>query len=248
MIERPLASFARLRAHEALGSTNDEAKRLAEAGAPAWTIVSAEVQTAGRGRRQRGWVSPAGNLHMTVILRPKTPVALAPQLGFAAALAVGDAIAPLLPGTDALQFKWPNDILIEGRKVAGILLESAAAAETALWVVVGIGVNVLFHPRGGATTSLAAAGANGAAVPQVLRGVTIALKRWSDEWERAGFAPLRSAWLARAHGLGSDIAVRLEREEFTGRFVGLDRDGALLVETEQGCRRVAAGEVFPIAA
>lgn len=248
MIERPLAGFARLRAYEALGSTNDEAKRLAEASAPAWTVVSAECQTAGRGRRQRSWDSPGGNLHMTIILRPAVPVALAPQLGFAAALAVGDAITPLLPCADALQFKWPNDVLIEGRKVAGILLESAAVAETVRWVVAGIGVNVMSHPSEGAATSLTAAGVRGAAVPQVLHDVTVALKRWSDEWERTGFESLRSAWLARARGLGSDIAVRLEREQFTGRFVDLDRDGALLVETEQGRRRVAAGDVFPIAA
>jgi BirA family transcriptional regulator, biotin operon repressor / biotin---[acetyl-CoA-carboxylase] ligase len=246
-----LPVFARLLAHEALGSTNDEAKRLAEIGAASWTVVSAKVQTSGRGRRRRDWSSPAGNLYTSVILRPSVPIAAAAQLGFAAALALGEALIPLLPRADAVQFKWPNDVLIEGRKVAGILLESAASDDgSTLWLVVGIGVNLISFPPGSATTatSLSAEGARNLPVPELLCDIVVALKRWTDEWERVGFEGLRQAWLARARGLGAAIAVRLERESFTGRFIDLDGDGALLVETTTGRRRVAAGEVFPVAA
>ncbi|HUK07696.1 MAG TPA: biotin--[acetyl-CoA-carboxylase] ligase [Stellaceae bacterium] len=251
MIAAPLPDFARLMAHEALGSTNDEAKRLAEDGADAWTVVTSKVQTAGRGRRRRGWSSPAGNLYMSVILRPTGPVATAAQLGFAAALAVGDAISPLLPRPDMLHFKWPNDVQVEGRKIAGILLESAAANDgSALWLVIGIGVNVVSSPLQptASATCLKAEGTGEATLPELLRGVIVALKYWVEEWERTGFERLRHAWLARARGLGGTVAVRLERESFTGRFVDLEADGALLVETPAGRRRVAAGEVFPVAA
>jgi BirA family biotin operon repressor/biotin-[acetyl-CoA-carboxylase] ligase len=252
MTEASLPVFARLLAHEALGSTNDEAKWLAEGGAAAWTVVSAEIQTSGRGRRRRDWSSPAGNLYTSVILRPSVPIAGAAQLGFAAALALGDALTPLLPRADALQFKWPNDVLIEGRKVAGILLESAASADgSTLWLVVGIGVNLVSFPQGSAAaaTSLDAQGAHNVPIPELLGDIVVALKRWTDEWERVGFERLRQAWLARARGLGAVVAVRLERESFTGRFIDLDGDGALLVETAAGHRRrVSAGEVFPVAA
>jgi len=248
MIDRPLPDFARLHAYEALGSTNDEAKRLAEAGAPAWTVVSAGIQTAGRGRRQRSWVSPAGNLHMSAILRPSVPIAIAPQLGFAAALAVGDAVAALLPSARLLQFKWPNDVMISGRKVAGVLLESSATESgSALWVVVGIGVNVLHFPSE-AATSLVAEAVRDPSPARLLSDIVTALHRRAGEWEHSGFETLRRAWLARARDLGAEIVVRLEREHFAGRFIDLDGDGALLVETALGRRRVTAGEIFPVAA
>ena len=249
MTERPLTDFARLRAHATLGSTNDEAKRLAAAGASAWTVVSADVQTAGRGRRGRRWESLAGNLHASLILRPPIPVAAAAQLGFAAALAVGEAIMPLLPPAASLQYKWPNDVLVNDRKIAGILLESASsAAGSALWVVVGIGVNVETCGVAGAATCLVAEGAAAISVPTLLREIVLALHRWAAAWERSGFGPLRRAWLARARGLGAELAVRQEREDITGRFLDLDADGALLLETARGLRRIAAGEIFPIVA
>ena len=249
MTAAELPAPVRLLRYETLGSTSDEAKDLAAKGAASWTAVWARSQTAARGRRQRAWAAPPGNLYLSIILRPPGPPAAVAQLGFAAALAVADSLAPLLAPPERLRLKWPNDVLVDGRKIAGILLESAAARDGVDWLVVGIGVNLASHPEGTETpaTSLAAAGVP-AEVETVLQALLVAFQRWVDRWEREGFEPLRRAWLARAQGLGEVVGVRLERESFTGRFLDLDRDGALLLETGAGPRRVAAGEVFTAAA
>jgi BirA family biotin operon repressor/biotin-[acetyl-CoA-carboxylase] ligase len=241
----------RLIGYDRLGSTNDEAKRLAEAGAPAWTVISARTQSAGRGRRGKVWQSPPGNLYSSVILRPTGTAAASAQLGFAAALAVGEALAPRLPPGCDLRYKWPNDVLADGAKIAGILLESAATSEGSVaWLVAGIGINVASHPLDTPypATSLAALGAGMVAPEVLLRDVAESLRLWVEHWEREGFEPVRRAWLERALGLGGMLGVRLPRESLTGRFVDLDRDGTLLLETETGPRRIAAGEIFLAAA
>jgi len=241
----------RLLRYDTLGSTNDEGKRLAEAGAPEWTVVWARQQTAGRGRGGNRFVSPVGNLYFSVILRPPRPAASAAQLGFAAALAVGEGVCIRLPAGCDLRYKWPNDVLVDGRKLSGILLESSATQDGSLaWLVVGIGVNVASHPAEAAwpATSLAALGAGALEMEDMLDSMVSAFQRQTARWLTEGFSPIRAAWLARAYGLGKDVGVRLPRENFTGRFVDLDRDGVLLVETSAGPRRVSAGEIFPAAA
>jgi BirA family biotin operon repressor/biotin-[acetyl-CoA-carboxylase] ligase len=145
-----LPPFFRLLRFETIGSTMTEAKRLAGEGAAEGTLVWAGEQTEGRGRRGRPWVSVPGNLYMSLVLRPGGAAAAAAQLGFAAALAVGEAALRLLPGEARISHKWPNDVLVDGRKLSGILLESAAAADGGLaWLVMGIGVNVASHPDAG---------------------------------------------------------------------------------------------------
>lgn len=245
----PSASLRLLR-YDTLGSTNDEAKRLAEAGAAEWTVVWAREQTAGRGRGGSTFVSPPGSLYVSVILRPACPAASAAQLGFAAALAVGEAIAARLPPGRELRYKWPNDVLVDGSKVSGILLESSAAQDGALaWLVAGMGVNVASHPAETAwpATSLAALGAP-VGLEDLLRSIVAAFRAELARWLDQGFGPLREAWLARAYGLGGTVRVRLPRESFSGRFLDLDADGVLLVETASGPRRISAGEIFPLAA
>ena len=241
----------RLLRYETLGSTNDEAKRLADAGAEAWTVVWACQQTAGRGRGHNAFVSPPGNLYFSMILRPACPAATAAQLGFVAALAVGEAVAALLPAGHDLRYKWPNDVLADGRKLSGILLESSAAHDGKLdWLVVGIGVNVASHPAETPwpATSFGVLGSSEVDIEDLLRRIVDAFRAWMARWASEGFSPIRAAWLARAYGLGQPVGVRLPRESFSGRFVDLDRDGVLLVETAAGPRRVAAGEIFPAAA
>lgn len=242
-----LSPFFRLASFAEIDSTNDEAKRRAGEGAAQGTLIWAQAQRAGRGRRGRGFVSPAGNLYMSILLRPDRPAASAAQLGFAAALALGDAILPLLPRPEGLRYKWPNDVLIDGRKVSGILLESQAAGEGRLdWLVVGIGVNVASFPAGVdyPAISLAAAGAR-VTVEALLEAVAGSFERWYERWREEGFRPLRQAWLARARGLGEAIRVRLQGEEASGRFAGLDEDGALLLDDGTTRRRIGAGDVFP---
>lgn len=238
-------------AYEAVGSTNDEAKRLARNGAAEGLIVWAREQHAGRGRRGRAWLSPPGNLYMSLVLRPRCGVAAAAQLGFVSALALGDALAELSPAAIVFRFKWPNDVLANGRKLAGILLETEmAASEMPDFVVIGVGVNLVSSPSDVAypATSLAAEGAAGI-VPELALGIIVEhVAGWLAAWRAEGFGAIRKAWLARATGLGEPIQVRLSHDTLNGRFLDLDDDGALLLGVAEGRRRIAAGEIFPVSA
>jgi len=237
-----------LHRYETIGSTNDEARRLARGGAPEGTLVWAKEQNAGRGRRGRSWQSPPGNLYLSLVLRPDAPASRAPQLGFVAALALGEALDRLAGPGLRVEFKWPNDMLAGGKKFAGLLLESEMAATGGLdFVIVGIGVNLVSAPRGldYPATSLADEGFPGIAPAALLEDFTPHFVGWIDRWRKEGFAPVRAAWLSRAHGIGDAIRVRLEGLTLDGRFLDLDHDGALVLEGSDGRRRIAAGEVFP---
>lgn len=242
-----LPGFYRLISHARLASTSDEAKALASNGAAAGTLIWALEQSQGHGRQGRAWASPPGNLYASLILRPKVPAAVAAQLSFAAALAVGEACRDVAPQA-AIAFKWPNDVLMGGRKLAGILLESEAKPGGGIaWLVIGIGINLVTYPvnAGYPATALSASGADVSA-EAMLAALAARFLAWYERWDEGrGFAAVRAAWLARAQGVGEAIRVRLPQEEFSGRFAGLDEDGALLVETKSGRRRVDAGEVFP---
>jgi BirA family biotin operon repressor/biotin-[acetyl-CoA-carboxylase] ligase len=231
-----------------IGSTNDEARRLARDGAPEGTLVWAETQQAGRGRRGRPWQSPPGNLYLSLVRRPAAPASRAPQLGFVAAVALGDALDRLAGPGLPLRFKWPNDLLAGGQKLAGILLESEMAAGGALdFVIIGVGVNLASAPRDleHPATSLTDQGFPGITPGALLEAFAADFARWVERWREDGFAPLRAAWLRRASGIGEAIRVRLERLTLDGRFLDLDDDGALVLEGSDGRRRIAAGEVFP---
>jgi BirA family biotin operon repressor/biotin-[acetyl-CoA-carboxylase] ligase len=234
------------------GSTNDDVRRLAGEGALEGTLVWADRQTAGRGRRGRRWESPAGNVYLSLLLRPETPLARAGQIGFMAALAVAEATAALLPGR-LVVCKWPNDVLVanesEGhRKLAGLLLESEPRRDgTAAWLVLGVGINVASHPEGVEfpATSLRAQGGT-AGVPDVLTAFGNHFVGWYRRWRKEGFAPVRDAWLARAAGIGGPVRVRLENGTLDGVFAGLDAEGALLLhrDGEAAPMRVTAGDLF----
>ena len=239
----------RLIAYDSIGSTNDEAKRLAREGAAEGTLVWALEQTAGRGRRGRAWVSPPGNFYASLILRPDCPASRAAQLGFVAALAVGGALRAILPRIGRLTFKWPNDVLIDGRKIAGVLLESETIAPERLdFVVVGVGVNLTASPQGMEfpATSIVGAGL-GEVMPEVmLAEFVVHFRSWSLRWQAEGFAPVRAAWMAAAAiARGEPIRVRLGALGLCGRFLDIDHEGNLLLDCAGECRRIAAGEVFP---
>ncbi|MGH6953359.1 MAG: biotin--[acetyl-CoA-carboxylase] ligase [Alphaproteobacteria bacterium] len=242
----------RLVAFDSLDSTNREAARLAARGGAHGTIVWAREQTAGRGRRGRHWSSPRGNLYCSLLLRPDRPARAAAQLGFAAGLALAEALERHLPEGVSLALKWPNDVLIDGRKAAGILLEGSAPAAGRLdWLVLGVGVNLTSFPEDAdyPATSLAAAGAGTTPPAEVLERFAAAFLGWSERWHTDGFASLRLAWLGRASGVGGPATVRLEGETVAGRFAGLDESGALVLELDDGSRRsVSVGDVFSLAA
>jgi BirA family biotin operon repressor/biotin-[acetyl-CoA-carboxylase] ligase len=238
----------RLRTLGSVASTNDEARRLAEEGAPAGLVVVAREQTRGRGRYGRSWVSPPGNLNASVLLRPDCALAATAQLSLVAGLARAEALSGSGPPDHMIALKWPNDVLINGAKTAGILLENAVRPDgRAGWVIVGSGVNIVSCPKDTPypATCLAAEGFPPIEPLALLEAYLGALDRWLGRWQAAGIAAVRDSWRARSFGLGREIRLRLEREELCGRFVDLTEGGALLLEEAGGRRReIAAGEVF----
>jgi BirA family biotin operon repressor/biotin-[acetyl-CoA-carboxylase] ligase len=235
-------------AFETIGSTNDEAIRRADEGAPEGTVIVARQQEGGRGRRGRSWSSPPGNAYSSTIVRPACRPDRAAQLAFATALAVSDVALQGLPPTRTVRLKWPNDVLVDGAKIAGILLESAiGAGGDVQHVVIGTGINVAFAPAATATgyaaASLQALGDRRDALA-ILQAYLAALAVRVAQW-RDGFAGTRADWLARAAWLGEQVSVSQGDERVTGRFTGLDADGALLLEPPDGpSRRIVSGEVF----
>lgn len=247
----PPPGFGPLLTYDRVGSTNDIAKDLARAGKPNRTLVLANEQTAGRGRRGRVWQSPRGNLYLSLILRPEVPPATAAQLGFVTVLALGDALIDAAGPEIDPRYKWPNDLLVSGKKLAGILLESETRATGQVdFVVIGIGANIRAMPDRVEypATSLAAEGFSRVTATRLLAAFANRFDEWERRWRRGGFAPVRTAWLERVAGLGDESVVRLEGSTLRGRFVDLDEDGALVLEAGEGLRRITAGAVFPAAA
>ena len=206
------------------------------------------MQTAGRGRRGRAWVSEPGNFYGSLLLTDPGPPERAPQLSFVASLAVHDAVNSLVPLLGArLRVKWPNDVLCDGEKLAGIMIEGAGTRPLA--VVLGIGINCRHHPEGTEfpATDLAAKG--GAASAEDVFGALSAtmferLRQWS---EGRGFASIRADWLSRATGLGEPVRVRTGQRELTGRLQTVDESGHLVVQLADGkLEAIASGEVFPM--
>ncbi len=239
----------RIRYLPSCGSTNLVAKELAAAGAPEGTLVLTEEQTAGRGRLGRRWVAPFGSsLLMSVLLRPALPPAEVPSLGLSAAVAVAAAVqrcTGLSPG-----LKWPNDLLLEGRKAGGILLELAAEGDMVHHAVLGVGLNVNVAPASwpgevaSRATSLAAVLGRAVDRLALLRGILAELEERYRIWQEGGFAALRAEWIERNVTLGREVTVATPRGVVRGRAWDVDREGRLLLDLEDGERlALAAGEV-----
>ena len=254
MTDRPdLPPFYRLIALESVGSTNAEATKRAAAGAAAGTLVWSLEQTAGRGRRGREWASPPGNLYCSLILRPTCSAAAAVQLSFVTALAIAETVRESVSPSTTVCLKWPNDVLLNGRKVSGILLEStpASGGHRLEWMVIGAGINLISAPENTRhpATCLAAEGGAILEPARALEAYAGAFATWYTRWQQAGFAPVRAAWLALATGIGEPIRVRLADETLEGRFAALADDGALILELPDGSNRsVTTGDVFSVAA
>jgi BirA family biotin operon repressor/biotin-[acetyl-CoA-carboxylase] ligase len=235
-----------------IDSTNTHARQLAESGAAEGEIVIAEQQTHGRGRLGRNWISPAfDNLYLSVVLRPELPPAHAPQITLMAAVALADTVACFTPGPPAI--KWPNDILVHGKKLAGILTESSLTAERINYVILGIGVNINFpHAlmpeaiRGRATSLMECAGR--AVSREAFLGRLIQhLDRCYGILGEAGFDRIAPRWEAYFSLLGKRVRVEMGDETIAGVAKGIDNDGALIVEGERGqFHRIFAGDVVPL--
>jgi BirA family biotin operon repressor/biotin-[acetyl-CoA-carboxylase] ligase len=235
----------RVHAFETVGSTSTEAKSLAEAGSPHGTVVWAREQTAGRGRYSRAWSSPPGNFYGSIVLRPTVAAPRLAEMGFLAALAVAETAEHFLPSGPPAKLKWPNDVLLDGGKIAGILLEGQFLGSQIAFVVAGIGINVASKPEspGYPTASLHALGARHATAHSVLPVLLTRFGAWLDRWTEHGFSDIRAAWLHRAARLGQPITVRVGAEPIAGMFNGIDDTGALQLQTQDGPRRITAGEV-----
>ncbi len=225
-----------------VGSTNDWLLERADTLDDGHWVI-ADRQTAGRGRRGRVWRDGVGNLMASVLVKPKSGEGPLQQLSFVAALALHDVLAPLT-GPTRLKLKWPNDLLLDGRKLSGILLERAGDP-----LVIGFGVNIADAPDEveRPATSLAAAGIAVPSPGTMLDRLAAAFAGRRADWRRLGFEPLRDAWLARASGIGAPITARLGAEILTGLFEGIESDGALSLRLDDGrIRAVHAGEVFAL--
>lgn len=238
----------RVLVYDELDSTMDEARRQAAQGATAPLWIIAASQTKGRGRRNRAWASGTGNLLCTLLLNPNTSAAEAAKLSFLAALAVGESLDQFIGSPLRIRFKWPNDVLLDGAKVAGILLEAESAPAGPLaWLSIGIGVNLAYHPEHTEwpATSLAASGIAPLHPHAALERLAARFAHWLERWRKEGFAPVKTAWLERAARRGEKIEVRLDKETLHGIFSTLDDSGALVLTQPDGAiRLISAGDVF----
>lgn len=225
-----------------------EAQRRAPPVTDTW--IMARRQTAGRGRQGRAWTMPEGNFAATLLCpsaRPASDVALT---SFQAALAVYDTLAHFIDSA-RLTIKWPNDVLLDGCKVAGILLETSGTGAGTDWVAIGIGINVVAAPPPEAlepgalpAISLSAAGALDVTLAEVLQVLAFHMDHHATIWRQRGFEPLRRLWLERAANLGTPIRARTAHATLHGRFAGIDEHGRLLLETADGTQKLSAGDVF----
>ena len=232
---------------EEIDSTILEARRRAERGdvKPVWLI--AKRQTAGRGRRGRAWSSFEGNLLATLVFSTSAAPATIALLGFATGVALAETMEAII-GAGRITLKWPNDVFIDAKKAAGIMLDSGPHGQT-IWVALAFGVNLAAAPEGldQPTISLRDVLPPDAPAPEpaaFLAQLRPRLESWARRIESEGFEPLRAAWLARAHGMGQAARVRQGEQTLEGRIVGLSPRGELEFETSEGRRLIAAGDVL----
>jgi BirA family biotin operon repressor/biotin-[acetyl-CoA-carboxylase] ligase len=222
------------------GSTNDEAARLARAGARHGTIILADAQRAGRGRDGHAWESPPGGLYLSAVLRPPLPLQDVPPITLAIGIGLCDAVRSVGAPAD---LKWPNDLLVHGRKLAGVLVESQSQGTRLEAVIVGIGVNLNAQPADHAAITLAEATGTSIDREVFLAALLANVERWIDRYIAVGLEAIVPAWHDRmATGLAARATV--DGAPLLGQMEGLDLDGALLLRDDSGrVHRVHAGEV-----
>jgi BirA family biotin operon repressor/biotin-[acetyl-CoA-carboxylase] ligase len=236
----------RLTQYETLPSTSDLCIALARAGEPDGLAVLARRQTQGRGSRGRSWESPPGNLYVSMLLRPTGDALEAGRWALLAGVALAEALEHRLDGAK-LQLKWPNDVLLAGRKLAGILIDSALHPDGRLeWLVIGFGANLVRAPViPGRQQPATLADAGVASTPEIVAARLLErLRHWQRVRLVEGFGSLREAWLERAHPVGTQLTVRFAGQVLTGTFAGLDDDGSLLLQGAGGMRRLPTAEIL----
>jgi len=249
----------RLEQYEELASTSDFCAERAKSGEPEGLAVFAAQQSAGRGSRGRSWLSPPGNVALSVLLRPSKPrhagegrhPRLSPSAGASsiypllAGVAVADALKTFCPPSVTPMLKWPNDVLLNGEKCAGLLIDATQSQNLIDWLVIGIGINVAYAPqvRGRATTCLAAHGAETTAIA-VATAVLDHLATWLDIFQAFGPIRIIPSWLSRAHPIGEKLEVKTPDKTTAGAFAGLSPAGELLLRVENRIETFRTGEIL----
>ncbi len=245
----PLPLGYTLHVFDVLHSTMEEAHTLASKGAPAGTIVLASQQMKGRGRFGRPWISLPGNLSISIVLYPQIPLQRVPELGFVLAIAVGNTLMSYLPASLQVRYKWPNDILLNGCKIAGLLLETEPRIHDVQafpqWTIAGIGVNITNFPPDlpFPTTSLAH---HKIFVPSLnfLSSFCLFLDKMLRLWREEGFLAIQKRWLSHAWGVSKKVVVHGSRN-IQGSFYGLSAEGAFILEDSLGVKHtILASEMI----
>lgn len=246
----PLIDDYHLLTYDELDSTNEEARRLAEGGGAHGAFIWTHRQTAGRGRYDRAWISQDGNLFVSVLLSPECDLEQLSQLSFVAAAAAHASVSPLLADSE-LSLKWPNDLLLEGNKLAGLLLQSfeteTEEGGRRRWVVVGLGMNIERAPADMElpATCLKQAGVELISAKIVLSRFIHHFIEWYELWQEDGFEPVRKYWTNHSAHKDEALQVLVGEEFLHGQFAGLDEVGNLLLRPEGGeVMTIAAGEVL----
>jgi BirA family biotin operon repressor/biotin-[acetyl-CoA-carboxylase] ligase len=234
---------------DSLDSTNEEAKRLARAGGAHGAVVWAKKQTGGKGRMGREWVSQEGNLFVSILLKPEKPITELSQLSFVASVAIVEALSALFEKEHKLSCKWPNDVLLDGKKLSGILLESfPCEVDGKNWIVVGVGVNVDSHPTNVQfpATCLTEAGVELVSAKIVLSRFIHHFIEVYNDWNNKGFASVRKRWLSYAWGMKKELTARMPDIEITGTATDIDANGSLILKDKKGKKHmILAADIFP---
>lgn len=237
-----MGDFWRVQVIGTAPSTQDTVRNLADAGEPEGLAIQALQQTKGRGRHGNDWASPMGNLYLSVLLRPSCKAVKAGQMAFVIALALSEAMGEVIEPSHTKTLKWPNDILIDGKKISGILLETKLDKHDRVdYLIIGTGVNIFAAPEG-------------AMGLDQIKKEPVFVNKFRDlylqkllehytVWQNKGFAPIREAWLKQAHGLGQNMKIRLPEVTYEGVFDGIDETGALLATIDGTPRSFTSGEV-----
>ncbi len=249
--ESNLLNDYHLLSYDVLDSTNEEAKRLAGGGASHGAVIWAKRQTAGRGRMNREWISAEGNLFVSVLLNLTKDLETCAQLSFVTAVAVAETLEGIVPDSDGIGCKWPNDMLLNGKKLGGILLESFTMPDelgkNRQWVVIGVGINIDSFPEHVMfpATCLKEAGVEIISAKIVLSRFIYNFIHRYDAWAKSGFKEIHAEWMNRAHHLKKPIEVIIGETQVNGVFDGIDNAGRLLLRQKSGVvTTVTAGDVF----
>ncbi len=232
--------------YDTLPSTMDEARNKVLEKIPEGAVIVAAVQTEGRGRRGRIWESPLGNIYMTYITYSDSPLTRSSQLSFVACVAIGESIRLALPPGNVLTYKWPNDLLLNKKKVGGLLLEAISLPDREEKAyLIGCGLNLKNKPQEARypATSFQEEGTY-LHYDEVLYGICSFLKKYIALWQKDGFLPIQTLWMDNSYNSGKKIIVDLQGQTYSGIFEGIDNKGFLMLKTSQGLIKLPAGEII----